>query len=143
MGIQRVCEFSLNGSSDQINSLLAEGYEVADIIPIHQPSGGAMYTRTRGNYVLKILILLSPSDRRTMMEFKSVPLKNGYMSSFNELLASRNRLGFEVKFILPLDVHLDPEAHAGIGKGTYGFGVFFIKDMAGESEELDESNPID
>lgn len=142
MKAQKVCEFSLTGPADQISSLLEEGYEISDIVPIHQTSGGAMFSRTRGNYVLKVLMLLSPSDRRTTMEYKLVTLNNGYMRAFNELLESYNSRGFQTRFILPLDVYLDPEAHAGIGKGTYGFGVFFIKDLNDESEVVDESNPI-
>ena len=142
MEIKRVCEFNLTGTSDHINTILEEGYEISDIVPIHQPSGGAMFTRTPGNYVIKVLVLMTTSNRRTIMDFKLVPLRKGYMISFNELLKSQKELGFAAKFILALDVHLDPEAHAGIGKGTYGFGVFFIKDQVDESEELDESDSI-
>ena len=140
MGIQRVCEFNLTGSSDHINELLAEGYEVADIVPIHQTSGGAVYSRTRGNYVLKVLMLLEPSERITIMDFKLVTLNNGYVNSFNQVLETQNELGFRAKFVIPLNVHLDPEARAGIGRGTYGFAVFFIKDQDTNSEGPDEAN---
>lgn len=132
----------MTGSPDQINDLLEEGYEVSDILPIHQTSGGAMFSRTRGNYVLKVLILLTPSDRRTTLDIQLITLKNGYMTGFNELLDSQNKLGYKARWILPLDVHLDPEAHAGIGKGTYGFGVFFVKVLNEEREGMDESDPV-
>ncbi|KAF5054777.1 hypothetical protein DSECCO2_384650 [anaerobic digester metagenome] len=136
---QKVCELSLTGTPEQINSILDEGYEVTGIVPIHQTSGGAIYARTRGNYVLKVLVLLSPSDRRTRMEFKLVTRNNGYTNEFNKLLESWNELGYWARFVLPLDVFLDPEARAGIGKGTYGFAVFFIKDQETEERAQTES----
>lgn len=134
---QYVFEFSLKGSSEQVNTLLDEGYEIADIIPIHQNSGGAIYSRARGNYVLRVLVLLTPSERRTKFYYKIVNLKDGYTASFNQLLEEQNKLGFKAFKILPLDVLLDPEAHSGIGKGTYGFGVFFIKDLENKLEDQD------
>lgn len=136
---QRVCELSLTETPEQINSLLDEGYEITGIVPIHQTSGGAIYARTRGNYVLKVLVHLSPSDRRTRMEFKLVTLNNGYTNEFNKLLESRNEFDYWARFILPLDVFLDPEARAGIGKGTYGFAVFFIKNQETEERAQTES----
>ena len=86
METQRVCEFNLYGSTAEVNSILGDGYEVTDIIPIHQTSGGAIYTRARGNYVLRALILLSPSEKKTRFDFKLVTMNSEYKGKLNQIL---------------------------------------------------------
>lgn len=143
METQRVFEFNLNGSTDEVNSILGEGYEITDIVPIKQTSGGSIYTRVKGHYVLRVLILFTPSKKKTRFDFKLVNMNREYQGKLNQLLGEEYNLGYAAIKIIPLDVVLDPEARAGIGKGTYGFGIFFIQDRGNELKVPNEESFID
>ena len=47
---QKICEYELGTSMDKINSILEEGYEIADIVPTLQASGG-MSTLSRTVFI--------------------------------------------------------------------------------------------
>lgn len=94
MKTQRVCEFNLYGSTDEVNSILGEGYEIIDIISIQQTSGGAIYTRVRGHYVLRVLILFTPSNKKTRLDFKRVDMISEYQGRINQLLEEEYNLGY-------------------------------------------------
>ena len=126
---QKICEYALGTSLDEINSILGEGYEIYDIIPTLQISGGAIYRRIHGLYVLNFVFLLNASDRKTTAKFRLVNNDANHIQKLNQVLSEENEKGYSLLKIIPSDAFLDPEAGSGIGSGTYGYALFFVKSI--------------
>ena len=126
---QKICEYELGTSMDTINLILEEGYEIADIVPTLQASGGGIRRRVHGLYTIKVVLLLNPSDKKTTVKFRMIINDTDYLNNLNQVLAEENESGFSLLKIISNDAFLDPEACSGMGRGTYGFGLFFVKEV--------------
>ena len=126
---QKICEYELGTSMDTINLILEEGYEIADIVPALQASGGGISRRVHGLYTIKVVLLLNPSDKKTTVKFRMIINDTDYLNNLNQVLSEENESGFSLLKIISNDAFLDPEACSGIGRGTYGFGLFFVKEV--------------
>ena len=124
---QKICEYELGTSMDKINSILEEGYEIADIVPTLQASGGGISRRINGLYTIKVLLLLNPSKKKTTVKFRMIINDTNHLNNLNKVLAEENESGFSLLKIISNDAFLDPEACSGMGRGTCGFGLFFVK----------------
>lgn len=127
---QKIIEYNIGSKLDTINTIIAEGYEISDITPILQVSGGGIYSRVNGLYTLKTLFILSESEKRTNVALRLVNIAKDYLQSLNQIVNEENEKGLSLFKIIPNNAFMNPEAHSGIGKGTYGFCLFFIKDIA-------------
>lgn len=113
---------------DSVNSILSEGYEIMDIIPILEASGGAMFTISRGLYTHNVLFVLNPSEKQTEVRFRTIRKERDYIEKLNNALLEESEKGNRLLKLITLNGFVDPKAEAGIGKGTYGFGIFFVSD---------------
>ena len=50
---------------ENVNRVLGEGYEITDIIPYMEESGGGIYGYRRGLFVNSLLFQLAPSQSKT------------------------------------------------------------------------------
>ena len=126
---QKICEYELGTSMDKINSILEEGYEIADIVPTLQASGGGISRRIHGLYTIKVVLLLNPSEKKTTVKVRMIINDTNHLNHLNQVLAEENESGFSLLKIISNDAFLNPEACSGIGRGTYGFGLFFVKEV--------------
>ena len=124
---QKIIEYNIGSRLDAINTILAEGYEISDITPILQASGGGISSRVHGLYTLKVLFILSASEKRSNVAMRLCNNSNDNLQNLNQILNEENEKGAALFKIIPNNAFIDPEAHSGIGKGTYGFCLFFIK----------------
>ena len=126
---QKICEYELGTSMDKINSILEEGYEIADIVPTLQASGGGISRRINGLYTIKVVLLLNPSEKKTTVKVRMIINDTNHLNNLNQVLSEENESGFSLLKIISNDAFLDPEACSGMGRGTYGFGLFFVKEV--------------
>ena len=126
---QKICEYELGTSMDKMNSILEEGYEIADILPTLQASGGGISCRIHGLYTIKVLLLLNPSEKKTTVKVRMIINDTNHLNNLNQVLSEENESGFSLLKIISNDAFLDPEACSGMGRGTYGFGLFFVKEV--------------
>ena len=126
---QKICEYELGTSMDKINSILEEGHEIADIVTTLQASGGGISRRIHGLYTIKAILLLNPSEKKTTVKFRMIINDTNHLNNLNQVLAEENESGFSLLKIISNDAFLNPEACSGIGRGTYGFGLFFVKEV--------------
>jgi len=127
---QKIVEYNIGSKLDEINTILAEGYEITDITPILQASGGGISNRVQGLYTLRVLFILSASEKRSNVTMRLCNNCNDNLQNLNKILNEENEKGASLFKIIPNNAFINPEAHSGIGKGTYGFCLFFIKDIA-------------
>ena len=124
---QKFYVFSLSRRNDDLDELLDEGFEVADITPVQSKTGGAMFTRSHGLYTNDVIMLLNKTGRKTRFVHEMVIRCESSLELLEKALAKRKADGYTAVKTISLNAILDPEASAGIGKGTFGFAVFFNK----------------
>ena len=115
-------------SLDEINEVLKEGFEVADIVPYPTSSGGAIFTVVRGLYTSNVLFHLRPSDKMTAVSFCAIrhDKNQDYIAKMNALIQEEYKKGNKLFKIIPAVGIMEQQNGNGMGKGTYGFSLYFI-----------------
>ena len=124
---QKICEYELGTSMDKMNSILEEGYEIADIVPTLQASGGGISRRIHGLYTIKVVLLLNPSEKKTTVKVRMIINDTNHLNNLNQVLAEENESGFSLLKIISNDAFFFFFSFLGIGRGKYVFGLFFVK----------------
>lgn len=124
---QQFYVFSLSRRNNDLDELLDEGFEVADITPVQSKTGGAMFRKAHGLYTNDVILLLNKTGRKTRFVHEMVIRCETTLELLGKALTKRKADGFTAVKTIPLNAIIDPEASAGIGKGTFGFAVFFSK----------------
>ena len=112
----------------EINEVIKEGFEVADIVPYPTSSGGAIFTVARGLYTSNVLFHLRPSDKITAVSFCSIrhDKNQEYIDKINCLILEEDKKGNKLFKIIPAVGIMEQQNGNGMGKGTYGFSLYFI-----------------
>ena len=124
---QKFYVFNLGRHNDDLDALLDQGFEVADITPVQSKTGGAIFARAHGLYTNDVILLLNKTGQKTRFVHETVIRSQMSLDFLEKALVKRKADGFTAVKVLPLNAIIDPEASAGIGKGTFGFAVFFSK----------------
>lgn len=111
----------------EINAALAEGYEITDITPDLRSAGGAVFNRVYGIYTDSVLITLTPSSKKQALDFQMIRKEQDWLPNYTSVVQEENGKGFVLYKTLSYNGWFDPEAGQGIGRGTYGFAMFFTK----------------
>jgi hypothetical protein len=112
-----------------LNTLLASGFEITDIVPILQQSGGAIFSRRAGIYPVTWVFTLTESVAKKQLRFHSIPQENDYLEKLEQLVADENKQGYRLFRLIPYFFILDPSNGNGIGRGTGGLATFFVVEI--------------
>ena len=113
---------------EKINQVLSEGYEIVDIIPDLDMSGGGMQGHRRGLFTSNILFQLSRSQRKAQLSFYYVgrDRKLEFVDKINEIIKQENDKERSLIKIIQGTIIREPVDGSDLGEGTKAFFLFFI-----------------
>ncbi len=113
--------------NDDINGILDEGYEIADISSCYEKFSHSYNCSVHGISVRSVMITLRPSEKKTAMGFYLVKNDKDACTAINELTAKEAGNGWDLYKIIPINTFMDHRSSIG-GGGTKGFALFFLRE---------------
>lgn len=113
----------------KICELMADGYEIVDIIPYLTRSQWGASIRPDGVYVENVLVVLEYSGIKSKFFARKIKKDRDYEENINKTVEDAFQDGARLIKIIPINGHLTPEIGRGSGAGTYFFVLFFVKEI--------------